>query len=277
MSVRSTVVIALALVSPVLGGVYSYECDSFPSDAGWETISEWCGASQWVEDGQLFQDVDFCPGYDPPQGQQFDYSHTQAPYLGHSAFFMEWVVQTDGDRSEISYVAPVSVSASNGGSYSFQTIIASDYVKFARDFDVSIIFTDITLGVPHTYRIELYGDQLYRWYIDHDLIDSGVPEGNYLTSNPRLLFRAKAKFVESTAVWDYIRWGISPPMRPATSTPTAKSTRTISTSLRIIFPALTHPHYPERNGQTSIPTATSTATTGRRSRSPGPAPAIHLH
>ena len=73
-----------------------------------------------------------------------------------------------------------------------------------------IIFVPIEPGAPHTYRLELYGADTYAWFIDGQVVDSGVPEGAFPSSNPSMTWRTKAAWTGSTSRWDYIRYGTIP-------------------------------------------------------------------
>jgi len=197
---------------PVLAEVYAYECDSLPPEAGWTLLQAWCDPQEWVNDGHHFQHVELCEGYDPPQGQRFDYTRSLADFLGQgeNGFFIEWVNQTDGHRDEIPYTAPAMLSAYNNGSVWYKATIASDRVRLFRDTDLPILYFDIEEGMSHRYRLELYGETLYRWFIDDVEVDAGVPEGELLAYSPAVNTCAAAKFAASTTIWDCIRWGTIP-------------------------------------------------------------------
>jgi len=206
----SAVVIGLVVGARTFGAVYSYECDSLPRDAGWTLLQAWCSPQEWVADGKLYHHVEFCPGYDPPEGQQFDYRRLLTEFEGVESFFVEWRLETDGDRSEIPFGAPAGFSAWSSGSVDYLFFFASDQVRFVRDNRLPIVWADVTPGVPHAYRVESYGNELYVLYIDGHVIDAGIPEGPYPSLGPAVNLRAKAQFVESTTIWDYIRWGDIP-------------------------------------------------------------------
>ena len=210
MSARWTVVIGLAIAARAVGAVYSYECNSLPTDAGWTLGQAWCNPQEWVADGKLYHHVEFCPGYDPPQGQQFDYRRSLIEFDGVDSFFVEWRLQTDGHRSEIPFGAPAGFSAWSSGSVDYRFFVASDQVRFVRDNLLPIVWADVTPNAPHAYRVETYSNKLYVLYIDGDVIDAGIPEGPYPSAGPAVNLRAKAQFVESTTIWDYIRWGDIP-------------------------------------------------------------------
>lgn len=189
--------------------VHTYECAAMPTNVGWSVGLNWCNPDEWVEDGQFFQYVQFCPGFDPPQGQQSSYTYPLVDFVGAQAFWMEAVVVTDGDSSELIYVAPVSLLIGNN-SVNYQFVVSDDRVRFLRD--ATAIYFDITPRVPHTYRVEVLGDELYVVWIDGDVVDTGPPEADQFThpvlaSDSEVWFRTKAKLVESTTVWSYIRWG----------------------------------------------------------------------
>ncbi len=203
-------VLVLSAAPCVFADVFSYECDSFPDQAGWDVIQIWCEPTQWVDDGWFFQHVELCPGYPPPGGQNGSYTRSLTEYIGTPEWFIEWVVQTDTDRSELPWGGGPRVSAWSYGAVNYRFSMAGDQAKLNRDNTLPIIFVDIQPGVPHTYRLELYTDQLYIWYIDSVIVDSGVPEGTYPSFNPGMNFRNKAGFLPNTCKWDYIRYGTIP-------------------------------------------------------------------
>jgi hypothetical protein len=79
-----------------------------------------------------------------------------------------------------------------------------------RDNTLPIVFVDIEPGVPHTHRLELRGDESYTWYIDGEIVDSGIPEGSFPTFNPNVNLRAKASWLPNSTRWNYVRWGTIP-------------------------------------------------------------------
>ncbi len=80
----------------------------------------------------------------------------------------------------------------------------------SRDNTLPTLYIDIEPAVMHTYRLELYSDVSYMWFIDGELIDFGIPEGVYPSSSPVIAWRAKAWYLESTTQWDYVRYGTTP-------------------------------------------------------------------
>jgi hypothetical protein len=204
------VVLVLGGAPLVFANVFSYECDSFPDQAGWDIIQIWCDPTQWVEDGWFFQHMELCEGYPPPGGQQGAYRRSLAEYIGTEEWFVEWVVQTDAERSELPWGGGANLSAWSQGGVNYAFFIAGDQVELNRDNTLPIIFVDLEPGVPHTYRLELYGAQLYIWYIDSAIVDSGVPEGAFPSFYPHMNFRAKAAWLPNTTKWDYIRYGVIP-------------------------------------------------------------------
>ncbi|MCH8880777.1 MAG: hypothetical protein IID34_12965, partial [Planctomycetes bacterium] len=116
-------------------------------------------------------------------------------------------METDADQSEIPWGGCGRLSAWSNGPVNYVFFIASDLVKLNRDNTLPIIFVEIEPGIPHTYRLELYGADLYVWYIDGEVVDSGLPEGAYPSFNPNMNFGAKASWLPNTTQWDYIRYG----------------------------------------------------------------------
>ncbi len=210
MSIRWAAVLVLGGGPFVFADVFSYEANSFPDEAGWDIIQIWCDPEQWVEDGWFFQHVELCPGDPPPGGQKGSYRRSLAEYIGTEQWFVEWVVETDTDRSEIPWGGGPRLSAWSNGAVNYAFSMAGDQAKLNRDNTLPIIYVDIEPGVPHTYRLELYGDQAYVWYIDSEIVDAGVPEGAFPSFNPHMNFRNKAAWLPNTCKWDYIRYGVIP-------------------------------------------------------------------
>jgi hypothetical protein len=213
MQVRVAILALLFAAVPARGDVFSYECNSFPGESGWEVINEYCDPEDWIDDGWLFEHVDNCEGHDPPGGQQFDYKRSLEDFEGSQEFFIDWRVQTNGESSEIPGVAPAALNLSNLWGVYYAFTIASDQVRFVQDYDdLPWVWVDIQDGVPHTYRIELHADGSYEWWIDAQPQEQPSPdqEGPLLTSDANILFRAKSWYLESTVWWDYIRYGTIP-------------------------------------------------------------------
>ncbi len=209
-------VIGLVSAAQALGSVFSYECDSAPEDADWTVVQIVCQPDLWVDlcDPDLsvhnrcfFQHVELCEGYPPPGGQQATYMRTLDEFIGEDQFFAEWAVETDADRSEIPWGGGAGLGLGNNYGIGYTFDIARDQAKLNRDNSLPIIFVDLEPGVPHTHRLELYGADLYVWYVDGEIVDQGVPEGEFPSFDPIIIWRAKAAWLPNTTVWDYIRYG----------------------------------------------------------------------
>lgn len=107
-------------------------------------------------------------------------------------------------------VGPSSLVLSGDFGILYHFTIASDRVLFRRDSFVPVVWVDLEPGVPHEYRLNLFGESLYEFYIDGDLIDFGVPEGAYPTGDSRIVFGARSVLIDSDTSWDYIRFGVIP-------------------------------------------------------------------
>jgi hypothetical protein len=206
---RYTITVFIASAVPVFAQVVSYEGTSLPEDQGWERIEVLFPADRWLQDGWFFQQPEIvAPG--PPQvGEEDFYRHSFADFAGVQTFFVEWRIETDGTQQGIPNVSPASLVAGGRMGIFYHFTIAEDQVRFI-DSDLSVLLIDIQPGVPHTYRLELFADALYVFYIDGENIDSDVPEGPYPTSDSRITFGARAGVEDSTTRWDYIRYGTIP-------------------------------------------------------------------
>ncbi|MCH7592531.1 MAG: hypothetical protein IH989_07115 [Planctomycetes bacterium] len=122
-------------------------------------------------------------------------------------FFLEWVVETDADASELPWGGGAAFSAWSQGGVNYRFFIASDLAELDRDAGIPSVFVAIEPGVPHTHRLELVGAESYVWFIDGEIVDSGVPEGPYPIFNPNVNMRAKASWLPNSTRWNYVRWG----------------------------------------------------------------------
>lgn len=211
-------VAALSLFASVFGrplraDVVAYECDQFPSAFGWEDGVIWCDPDLSIEEGWLvYRDLHLCEGYPPPNGQQAFYVRPLDDFIGVPSFFAQWVVETTAPRSEIPWAGGAAFGLGSYGLTGYSFYIARDQVKLNRDNRLPIIFVDIAPGTPHTYRLELYEGQQYIWYIDGQVVDSGVPEGPYPANDqPLIVWGARSAYFPNTTRWDYIRFGTIPP------------------------------------------------------------------
>jgi hypothetical protein len=198
------------LPSPAHAQIVAYEALSYPWEEGWSYTSNYCGPSETLEEGWLVHHVDMCPGDPPPGGQQIGYTRSLVSLTGLDPLFFQFRLITDGPSTEFVGVAPAALSVWSQCGVNYQFVIAADKVMFVRDNLLPIPIVDIQPGVPHTYRLELYGVDLYIWYIDNWVADAGVPEGLYPCLNPAINFRTKANTVPNTTRWDYIRYGKIP-------------------------------------------------------------------
>jgi len=195
--------------TPVPAQVFSSEFFSDPVTEGWDLIAEYCDPDTWNGDGWYFQrlSLDAClPG---PGGGTDAYRRSLMEFDGAVRFFLEFRAQTDGNRSEIPFGAPMGLVLANDGNTIYHLTVASGLVQFLRDVNLPILLVQVEPNVPHTYRIELYSD-LYAFYIDGHLIDDGPPEGPFPAHNPRVVWAGRSWYLPCENAWDYIRYGVIP-------------------------------------------------------------------
>jgi hypothetical protein len=204
--------VLLIPVAPVRSEVVSYECTSFPDSEGW-TRSTDCDPERWIRDGWLVQHVEppSGPCGEPPNGDRDSYSRSLSSFTGADDFFVEWKVETDGDSSEIIGTAPALLTVANGWGVTYHLTIARDEVRYIKGTDLGVLlYLPIQPGVPHVYHVALLADGSYVSYIDHEVIDAGLQDGPFPTSDAEIHFRGKSFFLESTIEWDYVRYGTIP-------------------------------------------------------------------
>ncbi len=187
--------------------VFSWECNSLPVDGGWTFLGEFCEPTTWIADGSYFQEVDddTCPN--EPVGESEGYRRELVDFLDHPQFWVEWRVEGDGPASELFAGAPTALGLANSFGISYTFFIARDMAKLNRDNLLPIIFATFDAGVAHTHRLELFGDELYAWYIDGDLVDSGVPEGPFPSFDAFIVWAGSSWHEPALNRWDYIRYG----------------------------------------------------------------------
>ena len=209
---NSVVLISLS-GAQVRAAVIAYEGDGFPEQMApaWER-STYCSPVRWIEQSWLIQQLDAPGECNPPPGGDLDrYLASLAPFTNAPSFFVEWRIQTDGDRSEIPFTAPSSLVLGGSGPVGYHFTIARDQIRFIRDNFAPVLYIEIAPDQAHTYRLELYGITAYAWYVDGDMIDSGVPEGQFPSAVSDVLsMRAKSQSLPNTTRWDYIRFGSIP-------------------------------------------------------------------
>ena len=145
-------------------------------------------------------------------GEADFYQRSLSDFAGEQAFFVEWKVETDAPSSILdSSGVPVVVSAFGTAAANYHMTITDTRVQLWRGNFLPILLVDIEPGVPHTYRLELHGADSYAWYIDEQLIDSGIPEGPYPNSDSVLIWGARHHYFDNTTRWDYVRFGTFEP------------------------------------------------------------------
>jgi hypothetical protein len=197
----------LLCTGAVMAGVATYEGDVFPEFVGWERVGTF-DADRSIVDGWLVIEVDLGLWAPLPYGELDAYKRGIAEFAGQT-FFLEWRCITDAPNSEI-YGTGGSIINAWGGGVSYHVTMAQDQVRFRRDNSIPFLFVNIEPGVPHTYRVELYGDQLYTWYIDGAVVDSGVPEGPFPNADGQIIWGSRMWMTPSANHWDYVRYGTIP-------------------------------------------------------------------
>ena len=189
--------------------VVTYEGDNFPEKLGWGRIT-FLDCDRSLESGSFVQvcELGEAPG---PLGETDFYQRSIAEFAGAPTFFIEWRVETDAPSILLdSSFIPVVLSASGSSFAIYHVTITDERVQFLRDTFIPLVFTDVERGALHVYRVELYGEEQYAWYIDGQLIDSGIPIGPYPSAESVITWGARHHTFPNTTRWDYIRYGAIP-------------------------------------------------------------------
>ena len=198
-----------AATAPARAQVSSTEFFSDPVSEDWELFQQYC-AETWLADSWYHQRFDpkTCPT--GTNGAQDAYDRWITEFNGEPEFFLEFRVQTDGNRSDIPRGAPTVVAMGNFAGVIYHVTVARDLVKFIPHFDLSgRLYIEIDPGVPHTFRVELYPDW-YVFYIDGWVADEGVPDGPFPANDSRIGWHGRSWNLPSHSAWDYIRYGVTP-------------------------------------------------------------------
>jgi hypothetical protein len=198
-----------AATTPGLAQVFTSEFFFEPVSEGWELTVHYCEPQTWNEAGWYYQQLDLeaCPP--GPGGGRDVYRRSLEPFNGAAQFFLEFRLQTNGDRSEIAGGAPTVVAMGNSFGIIYHVTVARDLVKFIGHFDRPGSFIEIEPGVPHTYRIELYPDW-YAFCIDGHVADEGVPDGPFTAFDSEIPWQGESWYLPCENAWDYIRYGVIP-------------------------------------------------------------------
>lgn len=201
---RILIAIYFVTVTGVLAQVVTYEANQFPEEIEWERVGG-NSAVRSIEDGLFNQFIDRPGALDA-------YQRSLADFAGVASFFIEWRVETDAPSFRLdSSGAPVVLSAAGSGSIAvYHTTTTDKRVQLFRDTSIPLIFVDIAPDVLHTYRLEVYTNQLYTWYIDSEIVDKGIPQGPYPNDDSFMIWGTRQFDFDSTTRWDYIRYGVIP-------------------------------------------------------------------
>jgi hypothetical protein len=190
--------------------VVSYEATSFPDDDGWDRVEPYCTPERELNSGLLVIDCDLgC--FPPPSGGDRDiYTRCIDEYLGQDRFFVEWRVFADGPSSDMPWGAPAIFSVASQGPVLYYFRLSRDVVRLFRDAQFPAVLVSVESDVPHTLRLELYGPDLFIWFVDAEEVDSGLPEGPYPQHSPQITWASNAAHFPAHVEWDYIRYGVIP-------------------------------------------------------------------
>ncbi len=146
MFIRFSVAILLLTVSTVHADVFSFEATAFLDRSGWVLLQNYCDPNMRIEDGWFHQHVEMCPGDPPPGGQSSVYRRSLEEYIGVETFFLEWVVETDADASELPWGGGANISAWSNGGVNSAFYIAGDLVELYRDYTIPSVFIELEPG-----------------------------------------------------------------------------------------------------------------------------------
>jgi len=202
--------LSLVFAPRTLATIIAYESDSaFPEAAAapWTRVGT-LDATRWLWNGRLYIDVDLGVWAPPPGGEQDFYQRSIAELQGFQ-FFVEWRCRSNAPNSEIVGSAGAFINSwGSGANYHFT--ITADTVRFWRSNFLPILYFTIAPNQFHTYRVETFGAQWYKVFLDSELVDSGTPAAAFPNPSARIIWGAKMWNTPSLNEWDYVRYGTIP-------------------------------------------------------------------
>ncbi len=207
---KATWLLLGAVAAPGFAQVVLWEGTFLPEVEGWERVGSF-DADRWIDDGWFFHYVELGVWGPPPIGEADFYRRSIDSFAGEQAFFIEWRVESGAPSSDIDPEVngtPVVLAASGDGNANYHFTITDERVRVIRSTTLPILFVHIDSRIPHTYRLELYWDELYACFIDGRLVDSGIPYGLYPRTDSRIAWGSQYYLEEHTTRWDYVRYGM---------------------------------------------------------------------
>ena len=205
--------IKFSLVLPCLvssAAVVEYEGEVFPEEVGFEREIRY-DPERWIDEGWLFQHVVARGNGGPFEGDNDSYRYSLSSFA-ELPFFVEWRVITDAPNSEVDgnnggAILAVAGSGVNAPVVTYHFNMASGLARLLFGFPMPTLYFDIEPGVPHTYRLEVYGGDYFEFTIDGVVRASGLPEDAWPNSDASMIWGARYFQSAHTTQWDYIRFG----------------------------------------------------------------------
>ncbi len=196
----------------VRAAIVEYEGDVLPEEFGFSDRVVFYDPERWIEDGWFFQRIDIGQGAGEPWDGDVDfYKYSLSSFAG-LPFFVEWRVMTDAPNADVDgrnggAILTVAGSGVNAPVVTYHFNMASGLARLLFGFPMPTLYFDIEPGVPHTYRLEVYGGDFFEFRIDDVVRASGLPEDAWPTSDASMAWGARYFQSAHTTQWDYIRFG----------------------------------------------------------------------
>ena len=160
--------------------VISYEGVVAPEPSPWQRIAT-SNVERSLKSGWLTQVI---------EGEETDLYQCSIGDIGGlvGRFFVEWRAITDNPSWLIDqWQVPAVVAASGKAASLYHTVFTESAVAFLRDVSIPRVIVPISVGDPHTYRVEVFAHE-YVWYVDGVVANTGIPEGPYPDPNAFLIW-----------------------------------------------------------------------------------------
>jgi hypothetical protein len=209
-TLRLVAVLLVGASQGAIGEVATYEGDSFPDEDGWDAIQVFCDPDLLIETGGFRATVELCDPYPPPGGKEATYRVHQPSMDNSVRFFAEWRFESTAEATELPWGGGGNLGLGDDGAANYTFAFGLDEGNMNRGNIFGLSTVNYEAGVPHVFRLEHYEAEQYIWYVDGEVVDSGVPEAFFPDTDFRIVWRTKAAWLPNTTWWDYIRFGDIP-------------------------------------------------------------------
>jgi hypothetical protein len=182
-----------------------------PETVGWERRPhDNPQGDRLLRDGWFVQTVRLPDGWPGPTGEFDFYRMPLTAFVGVDRFFVEWRAITDNPTWLLDLFQVPAVVSASGNSSTYHTTMTDGMIRVLGRGFVPFTAIDVEPGVAHFYRVEIDGTKSFTWFVDGQVVESGIPHAAYPDPTAFLIWGVGREYVDATTAWDYIRFGVIP-------------------------------------------------------------------